>query len=990
MKKRSLLLLALAAITAMPFASCGDDSESSSAHEHTYATTWSADADNHWYGATCEHTDQKANVAPHTDEDNDGACDVCEYDGGHEHTYADTWTNDETKHWHAATCNHAVKSDEAAHADENNDGVCDVCSYVSCEHTYATDWTSDATDHWHAVTCGHAVAVKDKAQHVDADLDGDCDTCGWYDEAHTHTFADVWSKDETGHWYAGTCEHTGAKKDFAAHADENNDNLCDVCGWEYDPNHEHTYNATWSANATAHWYAATCGHDVKKDEADHYDFDKDGVCDTCDWYDEAHTHTYATEWSIAEEYHYKDTTCGHTAVSLRQTEDHVDENEDGSCDVCNALMDIASFIDTITSAESTAKVNGGNIKYTGIDYETETQAEPVNYPFFYGVNYTMSTTNYGTYYYMPFMVSDVQKVFEVQVIDDVIESTSISDDTSVLTQGYYFQLCNWCINEHGVENLVYEFYSIKDESAVYGFDLTYDATDSSYTINLLYYENESNVYEVSATFKTTEDVITELDMTIKTLGEGDYILNDTDKTYTLTEAAANSLAVYYEVTQTVGSRSEDASPYPVEEYLFTELALTYNDEAIVAGSTIEVPCTEYSNRTTFYFASSIEELAKYNDINVTSTAMNYSEAMYGYDGYGEVPSVYFQGMKAGEYTVTVESVLASFTFTVKVDWADITELNVMMYDEESWQNVVVTEAEMYAGQSIEFSAKANAGANSAFTAAVTTAPDGAVASVVDGVFTADIVGEYVITLTSVQDTTITATLTVTVNEAPSVAEVLNGTYSYEDYYAGLDITVVFTPASTGATNGTVVITNVESGMDYSTWEEYTNEYTETLTYAYADGVITLTHVSGDELGYTLTVNDSYGVSICTDSTYPDWNTFEMTKVESTSSVDYASELNGTVWFDISSNTYLKFDSDSEGVVSNAADPNDADWIIIFNFTVDAEGNISLTGIMNVMGEAPFELNDTGVVVSDISEVNLTYMHPMTGMPTTLIYSAYES
>ncbi|MBQ8322371.1 MAG: hypothetical protein IJX91_00210 [Clostridia bacterium] len=986
MKKRSLLLLALAAVMAVPFASCGDDSESgSSEHEHTYETVWSADATNHWYGATCEHTDQKANLAAHADDDNDGVCDVCDYAGDHTHTYATEWSKDATNHWYAATCNHAVKKDEAAHADENNDGVCDTCSYdYGHTHTYATEWSKDETNHWYAVTCGHTVAVKDQAAHADENNDGNCDTCGWYDETHTHTFAEVWSKDETNHWYAATCEHTGAKKDVAGHTDENNDNLCDTCGWMYDPDHEHEYNnEQWAANGESHWHAATCGHNVTKGEANHFDYISDNICDTCGWTIEAnHTHEYETEWSLSLGYHYKATTCGHTAVSLRQTEAHKDENTDDICDVCGMDMDIDSIIDKITSADATAKVSGGNIKYTGLkwndDYTDRIQADPVDLPYLYGVNYTMSTSeSYGTYYYVPYTAGETNKVLSIQVSEGEVVGVQASEDTSVLTQGYYFQLCNWCIEEYGVENLVYEFYSLKDESFVYGFDFIYDATTMAYTINMLYYENESNVYEISATFvANVENIITELDMTIKTLGEGTYTLNDTDKTYTLTEAAANSLAVYYEVTQTVGARSEDASPYDVNDFILSQddLSFTYGEATVVNGSSITVGVTDWSNKALL----SLSETAGAKYLAFTD-GLSYEIADSSLASIG-VPygtsDIYIWGKAAGTTTMTISSDFGSITFNVTVDWAEIT----------SFEASAATE--MYAGLSTQVSVTVNSGANPAFTAEVTTKPEGATASVEDGVFTADIAGEYVITLTSVQDSTLTATVTITVNEAPSVADVLNGTYSYENYYQGQEITVVFTPASTGATSGTVVITSIESGMDYSTWEEYTNEYTETLTYTYADGVITLTHVSGDELGYTLSINDSYGVSICTMPMYPDYYTFEMTKVETTPTVDYANELWGTTWYDMSSNTYLIFDTASTGIVTDATSAFDSTWAIVFDFTVDAEGNITLSNINDTGSNAPISLNTAGFVFSDISEVNLTYPHPMTGIDSTLLYTPY--
>ena len=45
-------------------------------HSHDYGTTWKSDENNHWNECACG---DKANVAPHADENNDGKCDVCDY-----------------------------------------------------------------------------------------------------------------------------------------------------------------------------------------------------------------------------------------------------------------------------------------------------------------------------------------------------------------------------------------------------------------------------------------------------------------------------------------------------------------------------------------------------------------------------------------------------------------------------------------------------------------------------------------------------------------------------------------------------------------------------------------------------------------------------------------------------------------------------------------------------------------------------------------------
>lgn len=47
-----------------------------SVHVHDYGTAWESDANEHWNECECG---DKANVAPHADENNDGKCDICDY-----------------------------------------------------------------------------------------------------------------------------------------------------------------------------------------------------------------------------------------------------------------------------------------------------------------------------------------------------------------------------------------------------------------------------------------------------------------------------------------------------------------------------------------------------------------------------------------------------------------------------------------------------------------------------------------------------------------------------------------------------------------------------------------------------------------------------------------------------------------------------------------------------------------------------------------------
>ena len=58
------------------------------------------------------------------------------YATGHEHTYSDSWSYDETYHWHAANCGHDVIKDKAAHSFQTSHGE-DGATVYTCECGYS-------------------------------------------------------------------------------------------------------------------------------------------------------------------------------------------------------------------------------------------------------------------------------------------------------------------------------------------------------------------------------------------------------------------------------------------------------------------------------------------------------------------------------------------------------------------------------------------------------------------------------------------------------------------------------------------------------------------------------------------------------------------------------------------------------------------------------------------------------------------------------------
>lgn len=81
----------------------------------------------------------------------------------HQHTFRETWSSDESYHWHASSCGHAAVGNKEQHTFDGD--VCTVCGYDKHVHTYSSSWSSNNYSHWHTATCGHDI-TKDYASHT--------------------------------------------------------------------------------------------------------------------------------------------------------------------------------------------------------------------------------------------------------------------------------------------------------------------------------------------------------------------------------------------------------------------------------------------------------------------------------------------------------------------------------------------------------------------------------------------------------------------------------------------------------------------------------------------------------------------------------------------------------------------------------------------------------------------------------------------------------
>lgn len=201
----------------------------------------------------------------------DPDCDVCGEKRNAKHEYGNSWSRDNTGHWHECVkC--GEKTDFKKHypgpaATEEEPQVCITCDYViqeALEHThdFDTKWETDEKGHWHI--CEGCDEERDYAKHVyDGVCDERCDICEYENES-AHDFTDEWLTNDKNHWKV--CTVCGEKKLQEAHipgeeATEEQPQLCTVCGFELAPiaAHTHDFSARWEKDENSHWKVCECG-----------------------------------------------------------------------------------------------------------------------------------------------------------------------------------------------------------------------------------------------------------------------------------------------------------------------------------------------------------------------------------------------------------------------------------------------------------------------------------------------------------------------------------------------------------------------------------------------------------------------------------------------------------------------------------------------------------------------------------------------------------
>ncbi|MBO5339223.1 MAG: hypothetical protein J6A96_05940 [Clostridia bacterium] len=751
------------------------------------------------------------------------SCNGNKNNADHTHTFSQEWSSDATAHWHESACGHAdVKANYSAHVDADNDAKCDICG--RCDHNLATDWSSDATHHWNASTCNDHKDYKGNLEaHVDANNDAKCDVCKYC----AHSYSNEWSSDLTGHWHEANCGCIGLDvKDFAAHVDEAGDGVCDVCQY------------------------VICAH---------ADENGDGVCDDCQYV--LCDHDPEESWTFDAENHWNKTTCEDHPDFKVNVGAHVDANENGLCDTCSYFMSTVAEVVGKIDAEAVTKINSAVIDYYkktvsgGYEALTDIVASVKYYD-----NYAVYTTvdNY-TFYCSYYGEAEALFVVCVDPWGEIYREENLTEyPTGTRVNLYDVAIAST------YEEYVTGLYNVASKVGfVEGYNQETGMLYFSYAVvdELVYVVNVEFILD-----ETTNGVKT-ANITIDGYSVADVTIDTENNTYTVAENAAKAQECVFAIAQTYGDpmdSTENPNPYSAENSIVTDdfTVVTKDEEGNVTATYGEEDTIKIIAGQDYilYFDAETAELVKLSSVTASNDG---NSALNCYVMYGtQNQQIKIKSNKAGTYTCTITAEDVVLNLNIEVEYKPTTSVSAGVPDD--WDNLTSTDStNLYVGNTLVIGAIVGTGENPQVTVAVTEGNADKVTFTANGDrfnVVAQEAGTYVITLTSVSNTEISDTITVEVSPAPSVADLLNGSYEYESY-DWEEGTVVFTPTSEGATTGTVVITYAKPGNYYSEAKNFTTTY----TYAYdeTNGVV-LTYVEGDDVGFGIQISDTFEVIL----TYP--------------------------------------------------------------------------------------------------------------------------
>lgn len=420
---------------------------------------------------------------------------------------------------------------------------------------------------------------------------------------------------------------------------------------------------------------------------------------------------------------------------------------------------------------------------------------------------------------------------------------------------------NYAYDIFGVELLVETFaYVGQSEQALNYEEAKGENGSYNFSFEIIIEDFYYYFVEVSFVLDAESEVFTEV--TVKMDGYMFVYNEETGESEQPTEFVTPDFQRIVTANQVIGAQVA-VNPYPLEEMLIQSFDLEDAEgNKLENGATVSAGLKEdlYINVVNLNPTTANAALDKIKVTMLDEHGMETWSAFGDYyDGVVTVTSY-----KVGNFEIIISSANVYYSLKLNVEYSPLESFVAGVYDENMGGLVEANTATVFANQVLQFGAIVNEGAN----ASVEVSCEGAKISQGEYYeFAAAELGTYVITLTSLVNPEFSATLTVEVVEAPSLAEILNGKYEFTSMMLGTAI-YTFAPETEGALNGQLTI--AYDGAYVGKGEGY-------FSYEYSEGRLSVMPLNPGSYNcpFSVQLGETYNL-LCT---YNHWAQGELVRVE---------------------------------------------------------------------------------------------------------------
>ena len=605
--------------------------------------------------------------------------------------------------------------------------------------------------------------------------------------------------------------------------------------------HQHTYSDKYSYDAQNHYYSATCDHKGEVTGVEAHEYDENGDC-KCGY----HMHVFSSEYSYDSNNHFNKATCAHTE-EIANVEEH-NYNEDNVCK-CGKVKDVIEDVIALIIANKGVITNGVSVQTTYNHILNSVSASEVIYKFYENYVYVRQEEDYVNEYYYSYDNGKLTAIF-------VQNGTSINIDEEASEEnleGARYLL--GCVDDYetfacGVERLLEYFYKSGIEKASDVFVATKNGNEYTMVYGFCIVDDWVNYYyQVGATFTVDEatGTLATAYITVDRYANDQYTV--VDGKYILNEDAAPNHQTTFEIEQSTEALEDVENPYDSSKILLDSITIKDNngvdiEETVIklrADDEIKLFLADITPSTALLSLCDIEIIVKDEaDGKVVGIDPFFNSYNNSYSFHISVPGVY-------EISVRVNDV--TFVTTAEISAKIPSSISALVYDATSGVFDKTKKAEVYAGAPLYIVSYVDSGYDGSYVATIIgdNAANASLAdSEIDGiaatVFTANVLGDYTVVITSAADSKVSCQLTVTVVEAPSVDDLLDGEYFINDNRGNKVVSAIFDSENS-------LVDVIYSGL-------YGEEETQ-LSYSVIDGAISFEVTDGDEFVEEFYVNELY-------------------------------------------------------------------------------------------------------------------------------------